>query len=307
MEDKLRAEILNAIQQRQKLDLAKISFITVFFGLGGIKLNDVSLLKEIYFLIPIIAICFDMLIQGQNFTIRRIGLFLKNYSRDRLEREYEVFMDENRDKFFKYSSLIITILSLIIAGILVIYIKGFEALTPLECIWFGIMVILIILIHSRSGSIISSLKDKDYKIIKATVAGIVTKKGDPKTIYLTKRGIDPYKGQWCLPGGHIDANETTKSAVNREVEEETKLHFKGKFFRYFDEIIPDRNHHNVVMVFIGEGTSNDKRDSPEQEKLWTKEVVEAKWINIEQAAKLDLAFGHNSILKSYIDHLNTQL
>lgn len=42
-------------------------------------------------------------------------------------------------------------------------------------------------------------------------------------ILLIKRGFDPYKGFWAIPGGHLDYDETVKDAVRREVKEETNL------------------------------------------------------------------------------------
>ena len=38
-----------------------------------------------------------------------------------------------------------------------------------------------------------------------TVAAII--KNDEDKILLTRRNVAPFKGQWCLPGGHIDENE----------------------------------------------------------------------------------------------------
>ena len=42
-------------------------------------------------------------------------------------------------------------------------------------------------------------------------------------ILLVKRKFDPKKGQWCLPGGFIELNETPEKACLRELKEETGL------------------------------------------------------------------------------------
>ena len=44
---------------------------------------------------------------------------------------------------------------------------------------------------------------------KATVGAIIsTFKDNNEYVLLTKRKVNPYMDKWCLPGGHIDENET---------------------------------------------------------------------------------------------------
>ncbi|MFD4528419.1 NUDIX domain-containing protein [Streptomyces sp. NPDC058470] len=42
-------------------------------------------------------------------------------------------------------------------------------------------------------------------------------------VLLIERGWDPFKGRWALPGGHVDAGETSLAASVRELEEETGI------------------------------------------------------------------------------------
>ncbi|MFK7768656.1 MAG: NUDIX domain-containing protein [Mariniblastus sp.] len=53
------------------------------------------------------------------------------------------------------------------------------------------------------------------------VGGIVTNQDDE--ILFLIRGRDPGKGQYGLPGGFVDANETLEDSLTREVLEETSL------------------------------------------------------------------------------------
>jgi 8-oxo-dGTP diphosphatase len=127
---------------------------------------------------------------------------------------------------------------------------------------------------------------------EATVAAIVeTRGGGAPKILLTRRNVKPFKGQWCLPGGHIDRYEPVRSAVIREVKEETGLDFDAAFLGCFDEIIPEHEIHAVVMVFHGDGigTLNMQQD----------EVMEAEWVSIDEVRSLPLAFTHNDILDAY--------
>ena len=50
----------------------------------------------------------------------------------------------------------------------------------------------------------------------------VDKHDEPRYV-LVKRGKEPNKGKWSLPGGKIEAGETTLAAAMRELREETQL------------------------------------------------------------------------------------
>lgn len=131
-----------------------------------------------------------------------------------------------------------------------------------------------------------------YKVVKATVGAIITRREDGvEKILLTRRAIQPFQDHWCLPGGHIDAFEPAREAVIREVKEETGLEFTPAFFGYFDEIIPALDWHAVVLVFTG-GATGEPRIDPE-------EVAEIQWLSLAEAQTRPLAFQHNAILAAY--------
>jgi 8-oxo-dGTP diphosphatase len=43
-------------------------------------------------------------------------------------------------------------------------------------------------------------------------------------VLLIERGWDPFKGQWALPGGHVDPGETSRAAAARELAEEAGVY-----------------------------------------------------------------------------------
>jgi 8-oxo-dGTP diphosphatase len=129
---------------------------------------------------------------------------------------------------------------------------------------------------------------------EATVGAIITKKEtDIKYILLVLRGTEPYKNYWSLPGGHIDPFETVEHAVVREVKEEVGLDLNPEFLFYFDEIIQEQNIHAVVNVFTGKATGKIK--------LMPGEILDSKWVAVEAALRMELAFFHWDIIKKYMN------
>lgn len=128
---------------------------------------------------------------------------------------------------------------------------------------------------------------------KTTAGAIIVRKSGGRTeVLLTRRNVEPFKGMWCIPGGHVEQFEDAVTAVIREAKEETNLDFRPSFLTYLDEIYPERNVHNVVLLFYGEA-GNEIRIQPE-------EVIEAGWFDLEAAVNMDLAFEHNKALDIFI-------
>ena len=81
------------------------------------------------------------------------------------------------------------------------------------------------------------------------VGGVIVSGGG---IVLIKRGAEPLKGQWSLPGGGVEIGETLPAAVAREVLEETGLDVEvGPVVEVFDRITrdgEDRVRYHYVLV-----------------------------------------------------------
>jgi 8-oxo-dGTP diphosphatase len=132
---------------------------------------------------------------------------------------------------------------------------------------------------------------------KATAGAIIYRKNNAvPEILLTRRNINPFKNYWCLPGGHIDQFEPAKKAVIREVKEETNLDYSPHFLCCLDEIFPEMELHNVVLMYYGKATGNSKAQPGE--------VSDIKWFKFKEALKMDLAFRHNEALKIFSEKLD---
>jgi 8-oxo-dGTP diphosphatase len=128
---------------------------------------------------------------------------------------------------------------------------------------------------------------------ETTAAALLTRPGHPDQVLLTRRNVPPFRGLWCIPGGHIDPFEPAREAVEREAREETGLEFDAQFLGYFDEILPDYGIHAVVLAFYGEGQG--------EPILQQAEVQEIRWFTLEEALELSLAFDHKTILAAFSD------
>jgi len=132
---------------------------------------------------------------------------------------------------------------------------------------------------------------------EATVAIIAVRFfGEDMKVLLIKRGRDPFKEYWCLPGGHVEKNEKVTDAIARELKEETELVLVDgdlEFVTASDEIYPDKNVHNVVLGFISIVNGEVKLNS---------EAIEYKWCSMEEILDMDMAFGQQKIIKAYEYH-----
>jgi ADP-ribose pyrophosphatase YjhB (NUDIX family) len=120
-----------------------------------------------------------------------------------------------------------------------------------------------------------------------TIDAIIVKDSE---ILLVKRGRDPFKGFWALPGGYVDWDETVENAVAREVREETSLLVKNlKLLKIYSN--PARHPKQCIdLAFVVEAEGVPKHGDDAQELLW---------VSLERLPKT-LAFDHKQIIEDYL-------
>ena len=84
------------------------------------------------------------------------------------------------------------------------------------------------------------------------VGAVVVRDGKALII---KRGHEPRKGEWSLPGGRVELGESLVDAVRREIKEETGLDVQpGPIIETFDRIHRDDEgrikYHFVILDYL---------------------------------------------------------
>ena len=76
-------------------------------------------------------------------------------------------------------------------------------------------------------------------------------------LLLVKRGMEPSKGEWCLPGGFLEVDESPNQGVLRELQEETGL--RGEVNELIDIVCEDSPLYGPLII-IGYRVSADGGD-----------------------------------------------
>ena len=142
---------------------------------------------------------------------------------------------------------------------------------------------------------------KDYKTYPCPTCGNYHHRGisvdaiiiKNDAILLIKRGKEPYKNLWALPGGHLDWNETLEDAVIREVKEETGLTVTScKFFKIYSKPVRHPKQLVAVVYYTEVGGAPLAGDDAEDLQFFPLHALPEK-----------LAFDHQQIIDDYLCNL----
>lgn len=117
---------------------------------------------------------------------------------------------------------------------------------------------------------------------------ILTFHQDMLKILLVRRGIEPFKGEWALPGGFLKPDESAEECAYRELREETGVTgCKIKQFHTFSAPHRDPRERVITIAFYAlmkwqQATGADDADY-------------ADWVPLEDIPKL--AFDHNHVVE----------
>lgn len=115
--------------------------------------------------------------------------------------------------------------------------------------------------------------------------------GERKYVLLIRRGKQPFKGRWALPGGHVNRGEETYDAARRELVEETGI--------YVDILravgvyaAPDRDSRGRYVAFAYTATLVGDLLVP----VAGDDATAVHWRPLESLSPHELAFDHYQIV-----------
>jgi 8-oxo-dGTP diphosphatase len=119
-------------------------------------------------------------------------------------------------------------------------------------------------------------------------------------VLLIRRGHEPFKGQWAVPGGFVGMDEELEDAAARELREETNLAgVELTQLHTFGTCGRDPRGRQITIVFTGiaESATDDIKAGDD--------ANQAKWFNIEKLPD-NLAFDHDRVLEYAITQLKNK-
>ena len=118
-------------------------------------------------------------------------------------------------------------------------------------------------------------KPNDSKQYPIPAVGVVCWRGDE--VLLIKRGREPRKGEWSIPGGKVDRGESLHAAAARELLEETGVVAEiGELIAVYEIIVPD--FHYVLIDYKAKWLSG--------QPVAADDADEARFVNVDKALSL---------------------
>ncbi len=113
------------------------------------------------------------------------------------------------------------------------------------------------------------------------VGAVIIKDGK---ILLVKRGNEPNKGKWSIPGGLVNTGESLVDALKREIMEEVGLEIDvDDVACVSEEVFRDNGnvkYHYIIIDFFANITGGELRVGSD--------AVDARWVKLNEIDSLDV-------------------
>jgi len=122
-------------------------------------------------------------------------------------------------------------------------------------------------------------------------------------VLMCTRGIDPFKGNFVFPGGHVDYNEAPEKAVIRELKEETNLDGNSaELLTVKGDALRDPRKHVVTIAYL-------VKVPEDQIPKGGDDAADAKFYLLKDILKQkgNVGFDHMNILECALKKLNISI
>ena len=132
---------------------------------------------------------------------------------------------------------------------------------------------------------------------------VLTLTGDELCALVVRRGVEPYRGEWALPGGFVRKDEDLSDAARRELAEETGL---APGTVHIEQLAgygaPDRDPRMRVVTVAYLALAPDL-PTPSAGT----DAAEARWTPVRSLGGEHLAFDHDRILADGLERARAKL
>ena len=124
---------------------------------------------------------------------------------------------------------------------------------------------------------------KDRVLVSTCI--VFKKNNDKIEVLLERRGSSPEKHKWCIPGGHVELNESPEEAAVRELKEECNINLDKNKLVYVDKHDNETNKDKFNFIFATMYSGDDEIKAGSDA-----EYIE--WIDVDKMP--DLAWNNTS-------------
>ena len=137
---------------------------------------------------------------------------------------------------------------------------------------------------------------REYPDAPIVTVGLIVRKGDQ--VLIIRRGKEPNKGRWTIPGGAVELGEPLREAGRREIAEECGIDVTvGKVAEVLENIVRDSDgrarYHYVIIDFLADYVSGDVRPATD--------VDDARWVSKADLKRFDITERALWLLRDVLD------
>ena len=117
-------------------------------------------------------------------------------------------------------------------------------------------------------------------------------------LVLIRRGVEPDKGKWSIPGGGVELGETVGDAAVREAKEECGLDielFEDRPMDALDKMVPGEKgrlkYHYVLLQFLARPKGGTLKP--------ISDATESRWVPLEEVKRYNLTDSFRAFFKKH--------